>query len=263
MEKISAGSRPSSRSEAVGQSTPTYAGKDLQISAEQVASHQTSDAKVRSDSSDRVGTSSSFEQAPAAGRGSWREKFPSNATLRPILLTIILICGFTIFLELFIESTTDKYRHLGWLIPFLLWLAVTMRFIAMHPFTRKISSMILRTIFRFIGKVFKAFASVLPPVLKTNNNALLSVATLILIMVGTFASKESAGNTRESRAISLVGLFIFIVSFWVTSRDRSIINWQAVIGGTAAQFILGLFVLKTEAGVCSHKRPREKTSLSL
>lgn len=250
--------RPSSPSEAVGQITSSAdvdaaASKDLQISANSTSIDAVDAKKEQSDSSDRIGTSSSIgrgeEPAAAdAGRPSWRNKLPANDVLRPIILTVVLVCAFVIFLELFIESTTNKYRHLGWLIPFLLWLAATMRFIAMHPFTRKYTGMVLRAVFSGIGKVFKAGGSVLPPVLKNNNNYLLAVATLILIIVGTFASKESNGNTRENRAISLVGLFVFIFIFWVTSRNRRIINWQAVIGGTAAQFILGLFVLKTKAG---------------
>lgn len=69
-----------------------------------------------------------------------------------------------------------------------------------------------------------------------------------VIIVGSFASPESPQNTRVDRVISLVGLGLLIVALWATSRDRSRINWQAVIVGMLVQFLVALFVLRTGAG---------------
>jgi CNT family concentrative nucleoside transporter len=46
----------------------------------------------------------------------------------------------------------------------------------------------------------------------------------------------------------LVGLGLIIFAFWVTSRHRRHVNWRTVIGGMLAQYIVGLFVLRTQAG---------------
>lgn len=78
---------------------------------------------------------------------------------------------------------------------------------------------------------------------------LAGAGTVAVFLVGTFASDESDDNTRDNRAISLLGLAIFIAAFWITSRNRKAIQWQTVIVGMLAQYILALFVLRTKAGV--------------
>lgn len=75
-----------------------------------------------------------------------------------------------------------------------------------------------------------------------------AAGTVAVIIVGTFASETSPGNTRSNRAISLFGLVVFIFGFYITSHDRKRINWHTVIVGMLAQFILALFVLRTKAG---------------
>ncbi|KAL1903055.1 hypothetical protein Sste5346_000339 [Sporothrix stenoceras] len=79
-------------------------------------------------------------------------------------------------------------------------------------------------------------------------NIALALVTVIIIVVGTYAPAESGNNTRADRTISLLGMVVFLGAFYATSRDRGKINFLAVFGGTAAQFILGLLVLKTKAG---------------
>jgi concentrative nucleoside transporter, CNT family len=76
-----------------------------------------------------------------------------------------------------------------------------------------------------------------------------AAGTVAVIVVGTFSSPDSADNTRTNRAISLFGLLVFVGVFYATSRDRKKINWQTVIVGILAQFLLALFVLRTKAGV--------------
>jgi CNT family concentrative nucleoside transporter len=76
-----------------------------------------------------------------------------------------------------------------------------------------------------------------------------AAGTVAVMLVGTFVGAESADNTRANRAVSLFGLAVFILGFWATSRNRKAINWQTVIVGMLAQFLLALFVLRTKAGV--------------
>lgn len=71
---------------------------------------------------------------------------------------------------------------------------------------------------------------------------------IAVIIVGSFASKESEDNTRANRAVSLFGLVVFLFGFWATSRNRSKIVWHTVIVGMLMQFIIALFVLRTQAG---------------
>jgi concentrative nucleoside transporter, CNT family len=75
-----------------------------------------------------------------------------------------------------------------------------------------------------------------------------AAVTILTIIVGSFASKESADNTRANRAVSLFGLVVFLAGFYITSRNRSKIIWHTVIVGMLSQFIIALFVLRTQAG---------------
>ncbi len=56
------------------------------------------------------------------------------------------------------------------------------------------------------------------------------------------------GTNYGDRAISVLGLFVFQFGFWVTSSQRSHIQWQTVIVGLFIQQVTALFVLKTGAG---------------
>lgn len=134
------------------------------------------------------------------------------------------------------------HRHdLGWLIPFLLWLGLTIRlltfYISTAYITRQITIIWAHTVIKPVGRI--------PAKIRLPLGA---AGTIAVIVVGTFCSPESADNTRTNRAISLFGLLVFVGGFYATSRDRKNINWQTVIVGILAQFLLALFVLRTKAG---------------
>lgn len=72
--------------------------------------------------------------------------------------------------------------------------------------------------------------------------------TLIVVLLATFVSPETPFSKRSDRAISFLGLIVSIAGLYATSRNRSKIVWNAVIGGVLMQFIVALFVLRTKAG---------------
>lgn len=77
---------------------------------------------------------------------------------------------------------------------------------------------------------------------------LAGAGTIAVFIVGSMASEETADNTRANRAVSLFGLAVLLFVFWATSNNRKAIQWQTVIVGMLAQYILALFVLRTQAG---------------
>ncbi|KAI9763414.1 MAG: hypothetical protein M1840_000545 [Geoglossum simile] len=134
------------------------------------------------------------------------------------------------------------HRHdLGWLIPFLVWLGLTVRLVTLHvstkPITQAATFVWRYSITKPVGIIPEKFR--LP---------LGAAGTIAVVVVGTFASPDSADNTRADRAVSLFGLAVFVGAFYATSRDRKKINWYTVVVGILAQFLLGLFVLRTKAG---------------
>lgn len=134
------------------------------------------------------------------------------------------------------------HRHdKNWIIPFLLYLCITLRIIFFHvPIT------IVTKPMHFVwNNTGVRFAALIPEKLRLPLSALLVFA---VFLIGTFASEESADNTRGNRAISIVGLLIFIFILWATSRNRKAIVWHTVIVGMLMQYIIALFVLRTTAG---------------
>ncbi|PWY88393.1 hypothetical protein BO70DRAFT_286277 [Aspergillus heteromorphus CBS 117.55] len=130
---------------------------------------------------------------------------------------------------------------LGWLIPFLLYLAITLRLIFLYipisVLTRPVFFVWKQTASRLVGYV--------PEKLRIPGAALVTIA---VILIGSFVSPESANNTRADRAVSLFGLVVFLFILWLSSRNRKKIVWHTVIVGMLVQFIVALFVLRTKAG---------------
>jgi CNT family concentrative nucleoside transporter len=123
----------------------------------------------------------------------------------------------------------------------LLYLAITIRILTFYvPIT--VVTVPMRWVWDHTAR---PFVRVIPEKLRTPAAALLVVS---VILIGAFASPESADNTRSNRAVSLFGLVVLIFLLWLTSRDRKKIVWHTVIVGMFTQFIVALFVLRTKAG---------------
>ncbi len=52
----------------------------------------------------------------------------------------------------------------------------------------------------------------------------------------------------EQRFIGFFGLFFMMFVAWCFSTNRRIVNWRAIGGGLALQFLFALFILRTELG---------------
>lgn len=87
--------------------------------------------------------------------------------------------------------------------------------------------------------------SLIPEKLRLPLGALL---VLVVFLLGSFITEETAGNTRDNRAISLFGLLVFIFVLWITSKNRRAVKWHTVIVGMLLQFLVALFVLRWSVG---------------
>ena len=129
----------------------------------------------------------------------------------------------------------------NWVVPFLLWLAISLRLLFCY-IPIKIISRPMKWTWQQTGS---RIAAMIPDKLRIPAAALLVVAVII---VGSFVSEETQDNTRENRAVSLFGLVVLIFGFWATSKHRKNINWHTVIVGMLMQFVIALFVLRTGVG---------------
>ncbi|CAI7571953.1 unnamed protein product [Penicillium glandicola] len=134
------------------------------------------------------------------------------------------------------------HRHdIGWVVPFLLYLAITLRIIFFYvPI-----SIVSRPMHWVWNNTAHRFVRFIPDKLRVPSAALLCIG---VILIGSFVSEETQDNTRANRAVSLFGMVVFLFGLWATSRNRKKIVWHTVIVGMLAQFIIALFVLRTTTG---------------
>lgn len=130
---------------------------------------------------------------------------------------------------------------LGWLKPFLLWLAITMRvltlWVPMATFWRPVRLIWDHT-------ALKAYEAI-PKKLHQPGAA---AVTFAVFLIGSFVPEETGDNTRANRAVSIFGLLVMLAGLYATSRNRKAIPWHTVIGGMLSQFIIAVFVLRTQVG---------------
>jgi hypothetical protein len=112
----------------------------------------------------------------------------------------------------------------NWVIPFLLWLAITIRIVTLYiPIT---------IIYKPLQMIWRNTVSrgvhMIPEKLRIPLGAL---GTVAVIVVGGFASPTSGDNNLANRAISLLGLALLILGMWATSRNRKAVNWHTIIMG--------------------------------
>lgn len=154
---------------------------------------------------------------------------------------VVHILVFFLFTGWWIASLVLHRKDMNWLVPFLFWLAISLRLLFFHVPISYVSRPIKWTWQHSAVAVYDR----LPPWSRTPLGAFVTVAA---VLVGTFVTEESADNNRENRAVSLFGLVVLLFVFWVTSRKRSAIQWRTVIGGMLAQYVIALFVLRSSVG---------------
>ncbi|KAK4096600.1 hypothetical protein N658DRAFT_346275 [Parathielavia hyrcaniae] len=136
------------------------------------------------------------------------------------------------------------YRHTdgkGWLIPTLIYIAILLRLFFFYVPSR----LVLRPLrFVWVHTVVRVY-DIIPAKLHQPTAA---VGTLAVFLVGSFVPDETGDNTRASRAVSIFGFVVLLATLTATSRNWRLIPWHTVIGGMLTQFIIAVFVLRTQAG---------------
>lgn len=148
---------------------------------------------------------------------------------------------FLLFTGWWIASLILHRNTKNWVVPFLLWLAISLRILFFYVPSRLISAPIKWTWTNTAVRIY----DIIPSKFRTLAGAAVAIS---VILVGSFVSEEVEDNNRENRAVSLFGMAVFIFVLWGTSKSRKHINWRTVIGGMLSQYVIGLFVLRTGVG---------------
>ncbi|KAJ5902782.1 hypothetical protein N7495_003310 [Penicillium taxi] len=166
---------------------------------------------------------------------TWKRRLLKHWPLFVHVVTWLLFTGWWIA-----GLILHRYDY-GWLIPFLLYLAITLRIVFFYvPI-----SVVTKPIHFIWSNTARPLVRMVPENMRVPTGGLICIS---VILVGSFASPETKDNTRANRAVSLFGLAVFILILWATSRDQKKIVWHTVIVGMLAQFLIALFVLRTKAG---------------
>ncbi|KAI0882948.1 H+/nucleoside cotransporter-like protein [Annulohypoxylon maeteangense] len=135
-----------------------------------------------------------------------------------------------------------RYRNeKNWLIPFLLYLAITLRIIFLWV---PVKYVMMPVKFVWRHTAFRVY-EMLPAKL---HRPLAALVTIAVFLIGSMVPEEEGENTRARRAQSLFGLVVMIFVLTISSRNWRQIPWHTVIGGMLTQFIVAVFVLRTQAG---------------
>lgn len=169
------------------------------------------------------------------------KKFKIRVPRHTLYFHILLGCFFTAWwLSILIQ---DKHRH-EWLIPTVLWGLLMVRLISWH-------CRILYVLFHYCQKVWYFVTDIVyTKILTTRPRRLMvgAVITIGVILLGTFVPTQTEYSRREDRAVSFFGIVVAIFGLYLTSNNRTKIQWNTVIGGVLMQFIIALFVLRTKCG---------------
>lgn len=119
------------------------------------------------------------------------------------------------------------------------------RFYHLRVLSRFIGFTYLRPVYWTWTHTFVPLGNLIPSKLQI---PLAAVLVVMVILMGTFLSPQSSDNNYKNRGISILGLFVFYVILYITSANRSKIVWRTVIVGLLCQYLLALFVLRTQVG---------------
>lgn len=204
-------------------------GKNATLPAEQYGV----DSEKRSErvGSLRAKSESERERGPLAAL--WHRHWKKVAQL----VTFKVFTAWWIYGLVFYRHTEGK----GWLIPTLIYIAIILRLFFLYvP-----ASLVLSPVrWIWVNTAVRVY-DVVPAKL---HKPIAALVTFAVFMIGSFVPEETGDNTRANRAVSIFGLIVMLAVLTATSRNWRIIPWHTVIGGMLTQFIVAVFVLRTQAG---------------
>lgn len=208
-----------------------YSTSSPDKSLEKPQDYAAAEKSVTDEESGAVGNISGDENEKKSFISYWYRKLRAY-----VHLTIWLV-----FTAWWIYGLVRFRNEKNWLIPFLVYLAITLRIIFLW-IPVKYVMMPVKFVWRHTA--FRAYE--MTP--KKLHRPLAALITIAVFLIGSMVPEESGDNTRARRAQSLLGLVVMIGVLTITSKDWRKIPWHTVIGGMLTQFVVAVFVLRTQAG---------------
>ncbi|KAI5294928.1 hypothetical protein KEM52_002837 [Ascosphaera acerosa] len=179
--------------------------------------------------------------APSDGVDDAKVRWYQTARYKRWRRIAVHVAVFVVATGLWVASLALHAKDKNWVIPFLVWLCTVLRIITFYVPARLV---LIPLRWAWMNVAVRA-KNHIPAKWRL---PLAAAVTVAVFCIGAFTSEEVADNNRENRGISLVGIVVLIAVLYGCSKDRSKINWQTVIVGMLAQFIVALFVLRSQVG---------------
>lgn len=237
-----AGVDKKSSDEAVYSTGTTEKGHDVMDSPPQdYTHHKMSDAGVKSvdEESGNVGQT---EDEDEANKKTFKSQFKQFYRRFRIVFHLFIWGVWTAWWIVgLIYHRSEPAPASGWLVAFLVYLAITLRIIFLWiPI-----ALVMKPVKFVWDNTAKRGYDATP---KRLHQPLAAAVTVAVFLIGSFVPEENGENTRVNRLVSIFGLAVMMAGLWLTSRDRKRIPWHTVIGGMLTQFIIAVFVLRTQVG---------------
>ncbi|KAJ3133666.1 hypothetical protein HK100_004250 [Physocladia obscura] len=131
----------------------------------------------------------------------------------------------------------------GYEFAIFVYVLITLRFLAQHVSMSQL-------IYKPLGVVFDAVFGWIPKVIPEKFRMWVLAAIYVAVAV-LFACLSPATDlgTIPQRLQSLAGIVVMTLVLYTFSRNKKAINWRTVVVGFICQFIIALFVLRTQVGV--------------
>ena len=143
-------------------------------------------------------------------------------------------------------------QHYRRLIPTLLWIVVSLWCLSKYLPLNSISTYSLPVfrvndspVFWIWRNTFVRTANFIP---ETWRLPLAAAFVVGFILVSTFTYPQTVDNNIRNRGISIAGLVVFYIILYITSENPRKIVWRTVLAGLLCQYLLALFVLRTNIG---------------
>ncbi|KAJ3094473.1 hypothetical protein HDU96_001661, partial [Phlyctochytrium bullatum] len=163
-------------------------------------------------------------------------KRSKNTVLIHLLIWVLL----TAYMIAFIIKGQGKT---GYEFGILIYAVISVRLLAKHVSPS-------HYIYAPLGKVYNSsIGAGLGKVSDNLKTIILGVAFIIAIILTAVASPTTNVGTIPQRLQSIAGLFVMLLVLYATSTNRRAIPWKTVVVGLILQFLLALFIMRTQIGV--------------
>ncbi|KAI8612698.1 Na+ dependent nucleoside transporter C-terminus-domain-containing protein [Chytriomyces sp. MP71] len=131
----------------------------------------------------------------------------------------------------------------GFELAIVVYAFITLRLLAQHVSMSQL-------VYAPLGKLFDMVFGWIPRTIPANLQMPIAGGLyLVILIVTACATPVTEVGTIPQRIQSIIGLLIMTGGLYASSANKKAINWRTVVCGFFLQFIIALFILKTQAGV--------------